>query len=164
MPEHEPVRLGWTFKAFADLAAAEVHEILLARQEVFVVEQDCAFQDADEWDLVSWHLQGREADRGDGRLLAYLRVCPPGSRFAEPSIGRVLTRLEARRGGWGRQALRRGVDFCERQYPGASIRLSAQTYLEKFYSQEGFRQVGEPYDEDGIPHIAMLRAPTLFIF
>jgi ElaA protein len=131
-----------------------VHDLYQARVAVFVVEQTCPFQDVDGADPVSWHLFGRNAS---GTLLAYCRLVPPGVKFAEPSIGRVLTTEAARGSGAGRALMAEAVARAEKLWPGQAVRIGAQRYLDKFYGEFGFAQVSEPYDEDGIVHIEMLR-------
>lgn len=144
----------WKWSRLRHLTANELHEILMVRQKVFIVEQSCAYQDADELDHSAWHLTGRAED---ARLVVYLRVNPPGSRFREPSIGRLLT-VKAERGGrLATMALQQAIEKCGRSYPGYAIRIAAQTYLERYYRQIGFRAVGAPYEEDGIAHVDMIR-------
>jgi ElaA protein len=142
----------WRFARFDDLTAREVHDILQARSAVFVVEQACVFHDVDGVDTQSWHLL---AYQGSG-ILAYCRLIPPGIKYPEASIGRVVTTAIARGQGRGRalmvEALRRAEDL----WPGQPIRIGAQQRLEAFYRSLGFQTVSEPYDEDGIPHIEML--------
>jgi ElaA protein len=122
---------------------------------VFVVEQRCPYLDADGRDSHSLHLLGRNAG---GELAVYLRIVEPGYRFPEPSIGRVVTRSCDRGKGWGRVLMLEGIRHCREVYPGLPIRISAQHYLEKFYNGLGFVTEGEgnPYDEDGIPHVQMI--------
>lgn len=145
--------ISWKCARFAELSALEVHDILRARSAVFVVEQDCVFQDVDGADPLSWHLVGR----AQGPLLAYCRLLPPGVKFAEPSIGRVLTTEPARRSGVGRLLMREAVARASALWPGMALRIGAQVYLERFYGEFGFEKCSEPYDEDGILHIQMLR-------
>lgn len=140
-----------------DLAAGDMHDILAARQNVFVVEQCCVYQDADDWDRVAWHLTGRSPS---GQIMAYLRVCPPGSRYLEPSIGRLLTVKPMRGGQLASRALKMAIARCAASYPGHSIRIAAQAYLVEYYHRFGFRTTGSPYDEDGIAHIDMVRAAS----
>lgn len=151
----EPGALIWRESSFADLPGETLYRILAARVEVFVVEQDCPYQDLDGLDAQALHLWATEQD---GQINAYARITPPGSRFAEASIGRVLTRPPVRRTGLGRELMQRAMDLAERQYPGSALRISAQQYLERFYADLGFRFVRGPYPEDGIPHIEMLRS------
>ncbi|MBL0716209.1 MAG: GNAT family N-acetyltransferase [Desulfosarcina sp.] len=131
-----------------------MHDILAVRQSVFVVEQNCAYQDADYLDHCAWHLTGR---RHDGQIVAYLRVNAPGSHNVEPSIGRVLTVKTVRGGRLASNALRQALARCETAYPGHAIHIAAQVYLVDFYGRFGFKPVGLPYDEDGIAHIDMIR-------
>jgi ElaA protein len=150
--------IAWKCAPFGELSALEVHDILQARAAVFVVEQACAFQDVDGIDPQCWHLLGREEDRGP--LLAYCRLVPPGVKFAEPSIGRVLTTEAARRTGAGRELMREAVARAHALWPGAALRIGAQMYLDRFYAEFGFVKCSAPYDEDGIMHIEMLREAT----
>lgn len=145
--------ISWRLARFDELSPREAHDIFQARIEVFVVEQKCVFQDLDGADPECWHLTGYE-----GQLVAYCRLVPPGAKFAEPSIGRVLTTGSARRSGAGRELMRRAVDHASRLWPGRALRIGAQQYLEHFYGEFGFVTASEPYDEDGIPHVEMLRA------
>ncbi|WP_323844735.1 GNAT family N-acetyltransferase [Microbulbifer magnicolonia] len=152
----------WQWLSFAELSSEQLYEILRARQEVFAVEQHCPYQDADGRDQVSrhlagWHQAGMHRESDHPLLLAYLRVVFPGEKYAEPSIGRVLTTSSARGTGLGRELMRRALRHTQETFPGAPIRISAQQHLEKFYGEFGFVQASEPYDEDGIPHIEMLR-------
>lgn len=127
---------------------------MAARQSVFVVEQDCPYLDADGLDPKCWHLLGLSPT---DQILAYLRVIPPGLRYEEASIGRVITTAAGRGQGFGRALMEQGISHLRSLYPNASIRISAQQYLEAFYTSLGFRSVSEPYEEDGIPHVEMLR-------
>jgi ElaA protein len=147
----------WNWAKMKDLAAGHLHEILAVRQSVFVVEQCCVYQDADDWDRVAWHLTGRSPS---GQIVAYLRVCPPGSRCREPSIGRLLTIKPMRGKHLASRALKMAIARCESRYPGHSIRIAAQSYLEAYYRRFGFDTIGAPYDEDGIVHIDMIRTAS----
>ena len=151
--------IAWRLARFEELSVRELHDIYQARVEVFVVEQKCPFQDVDGADPACWHLMGRE--EGRGQLVAYCRLVPPGTKFAEPSIGRVITVGSARRTGCGRELMRLAVAHAERLWPGRALRIGAQRYLERFYGSFGFETVGEPYDEDGIMHVEMLRPASL---
>lgn len=146
--------IAWRLAHFDALSARELHDIYQARLEVFVVEQKCPFQDVDGADPACWHLIGRSVE---GRLLAYCRLVPPGTKFAEPSIGRVLTVGPARRAGCGRELMRQAIAHTDKLWPGKALRIGAQRYLERFYAALGFVTVGQPYDEDGILHVEMLR-------
>lgn len=144
----------WRAQRFDELSIEQLYAILAARAAVFVVEQDCPYQDLDGMDACGIHLTAWSAD---GTVAAYARVLPPGKRFSEPSIGRVLTARQARRTGLGRELMRRSITLAESAYPGQALRISAQQYLEGFYRGLGFVTVGEPYPEDGIPHLEMFR-------
>ncbi len=147
---------AWRFARFDELSAREVHDLYRARIEVFVLEQNCPFQDIDGIDPQCWHLLGRD---GAGALVAYCRIVPAGAKFAEPSIGRVLTTAAVRGTGMGRALMREALARTTALWPGRAIRIAAQAHLERFYGEFGFARASEPYDEDGIPHIDMLRAP-----
>jgi len=146
--------IDWHLTAFSQLAPRDLHDLLQLRAAVFVVEQNCAFQDVDGADPECWHLMGRRA----GDLAAYCRLVPPGIKYAEPSIGRVVTAKSARRTGAGRELMSEALRRAEALWPGYAIRIGAQRYLERFYGEYGFAAASEPYDEDGIVHIEMLRA------
>jgi ElaA protein len=138
---------------FSALSGREVHDVLQLRQRVFVVEQNCPYLDADGADPSCWQGLGRV----DGVLIATARIVPPGLKYMEPAIGRVVTAPEVRRSGAGRALMISAIAQTKRLFPGQDIRIGAQRYLEKFYASLGFEIVGEPYDEDGIPHVEMLR-------
>lgn len=151
--------MRWRCCPFEALGARELQRIHRARQQVFVVEQNCVYLDADEADEVSWHLAAWRD--GTAELLAYARIVPPGVKYAEASIGRVITSAAARGTGLGRELVRRAVEQAEAIFPGRGIRISAQAHLARFYASFGFASVGDEYLEDGIPHIEMLRPPTV---
>src|SRR5688572_23769153 len=144
----------WCFKNWAELGNDELYELLVVRARVFVVEQDCPYLDLDGLDRSSWHLW--PAAPG-GAVLAYLRVLPPGLKYDEPSLGRVVTAPEARRGGLGRLLIPEGLRRAEALFGPRPIRIGAQLYLERFYGELGFVRASDEYDEDGIPHIEMVR-------
>jgi ElaA protein len=145
------VALRWHDRAFDELTVAELYAITALREGVFVVEQNCPYLDADGVDPASRHLW---AAADDGALHAYCRIVPAGVKFAEVSIGRVITAPAARGTGLGKELMRRAIEACG----PVAIRLGAQAHLERFYGELGFVRASEPYDEDGIPHIEMLRA------
>jgi ElaA protein len=148
--------LTWQWKRFNELASAELYALLAARSAVFVVEQRCAFQDADGYDEFAFHLLGWTS--GPKRSLgAYLRLIEPGHKYREPSIGRVLTVTALRGTGLGREAMGEGLKRCAELYPGMPVRIAAQQRLERFYAELGFRPASDPYEEDGILHVDMLR-------
>jgi len=150
-----PVDLRWQVTPFEALKPAELQNIHMARQQVFIIEQQCIFLDADGVDEQCWHLAAWTA--AERMPLAYARLVAPGVKYAEASIGRVITTATARGTGLGRALMRRAVAECERLWPGRGIRISAQAHLAPFYGEFGFVGIGEPYDEDGIPHLEMLR-------
>jgi len=147
--------LTWKTLSYEELTVDDLYDILSLRQAVFVVEQHCPYLDVDGKDQYSHHLLGRN-DMGE--LVAYLRIVAPGRRFAEPSIGRVIVRFDQRGKRLGVVLMEEGVRLCTELYPGQSIHISAQHYLQRFYESLGFRCLGEgnPFDEDGIPHIEMI--------
>jgi ElaA protein len=145
---------AWRFLPWAELGRDELYEILLARARVFVVEQNCPYLDLDGLDRGSWHLW---TAGDDGVVRAYLRVLPPGLKYAEPSLGRVVTSPESRRQGLGRPLLAEGLRRAESLFGPVPIRIGAQKYLERFYGELGFVRASDEYDEDGIPHIEMVR-------
>jgi ElaA protein len=153
-----PGELHWRFCAFAELSVHELQAINSARQQVFALEQQCIYLDADGCDEQSHHLAAWAPGRREP--LAYARVVAPGVKYAEPSIGRVITTSAGRGLGLGRELVRRAIDGCRAVYPHAGIRISAQSRLEAFYAGYGFVIIGERYMEDGIPHTEMLLAPT----
>ncbi|GMU60082.1 MAG: ElaA protein [Myxococcaceae bacterium] len=146
----------WEWLPFDRLTPRQVHDVLQLRARVFIVEQRCAYLDADGADPQCWHGLGSEG----GGLVATARLVPPGLKFAEPAIGRVVTAPEVRRTGVGRALMLEALGQVRRLWPGQPVRLGAQRYLERFYRSLGFHPVGEEYDEDGIAHIEMLREVT----
>lgn len=147
----------WQWRTFAELTTAELYEVLALRQQVFVLEQRCFYNDFDGLDQEAHHLLGWRTIDGKRQLAGYLRCLAPGVKFAEMSLGRVLTAKAARGTGVGRELIAHGIAHAERQYPGHRIRIGAQHYLEQFYAGFGFQTVTPVYDEDGIPHVDMLR-------
>lgn len=147
--------INFTLKAFAELSLDELYATMVLRQEVFAVEQDCVYLDADDKDQMSWHLLGKDED---GDLVAYLRILPKGTTYENyPSLGRIVTSSKVRRKGVGKLLVTEGLRHAENLFPKTAIKISAQTYLLKFYQSFDFAPVGEGYLEDGIPHIAMLK-------
>lgn len=147
----------WIWARLDNLGPLDVHDLLALRSAVFVVEQGCMFLDADGADRRSWHLLGRD---GDDRLVACLRVVDAGVKYADPSIGRVVTAPQQRGIGLGRRLMAQGLRRCAQVWPGRALRISAQARLESFYRGFGFVTQGAPYQEDGIPHLEMWRSPT----
>ena len=151
-----PIKVRCQWSRLPELAAVELYAVLAARQQVFAVEQKCAFQDADGHDLHAWHLLAWTEVRAVPAIAGYLRVLDPGRKYAEPSIGRVLTVPPHRGIGLGRTLMVEGLACAGRMWPGQPIRIAAQQRLEAFYASLGFRTVSAPYDEDGILHVNML--------
>jgi len=149
----------WQWCRFEGLSLQGLYDVLQLRQRVFVLEQDCPYLDADGLDQQSWHLLGRpETGPHAGELLLYLRVVDPGLKYDEPSIGRVVIDGKLRGTGLGRVMMAEALRRCAEAYPGQPNRISAQAHLVKFYSEFGFQPIGEPYQEDNIPHQEMLKA------
>ena len=144
----------WHCKPFDELSNHELYAILRLRNEVFVVEQNCPYQDADDKDQKSFHLMGFIGDD----LAAYVRLLPPGISYKEPSIGRVVTSPKYRRSGAGKALMKKAIEECNRLFGVHPIKIGAQLYLKKFYGDLGFSQTSETYLEDDIEHIEMLRA------
>jgi len=151
-----PAAMQWQWSRLSELAVGDLYAVMAARQQVFVVEQRCAFLDADGLDLHAWHLLGWDDAAATPRLAAYLRIVDPGHKFAEPSIGRVLTSAACRGTGLGRVLMNEGLARAAGVFPGRAIRIAAQQQLEDFYASLGFRTVSAPFLEDGIPHVEML--------
>ncbi len=152
--EFDEAGVRWTLRPFDALSPHQLYAILALRQRVFVVEQACAFLDADGRDPASLHLFATDHA---GACVACLRVVPPGAKFAEPSLGRIVTAPEVRGTGLGRELVRRGIEAAIEAHGRVPLALSAQRHLERFYAQLGFFLRGEPYDEDGIAHLDMVR-------
>ena len=149
------MQLAWHDRAFAELSTAELYAIVALRERVFVVEQRCAYLDADGRDPQSRHVFAT-ADHGD--LIAYLRVVPPDARHPDVSIGRVVIAPAARGAGLGRELMTRGLAAAHAHHGAVPIVVAAQAHLEVFYAALGFVRAGEVYDDDGIPHVDMRRA------
>ena len=139
-------------KSFEELNKAELYQIIQLRIAVFIVEQDCPYPDLDDMDQDAQHLWIEDA----GEIVCYLRVNPAGSRFIEPSLGRIVTKKSHRNHGLAEKLIKKAIDLvCEKE--SKAIRISAQCYLEKYYEKFGFIKASEEYLEDDIPHIEMLR-------
>lgn len=147
--------LSWTIKPFDELALSELYELLRLRVAVFIVEQNCPFQDLDGQDAQAYHLLARTEA---GELAAYARLFDAGQSYEQVAIGRVAVAPTHRRAGLGQELMRQAVAQCEVLFGKQPIKIGAQQYLERFYQDFGFVQCGEEYLEDGIPHIPMLRA------
>lgn len=144
----------WKIKTFEELTTAELYAILRLRSEVFIIEQNCAYQDLDNSDQKALHLMGTD---DSGQLLAYTRIFAPGIKFTEASIGRAVTSPLARGKGAGRELMERSISELQQHYGKIPIKIGAQQYLQRFYTSLGFEQISDTYLEDNIPHIEMLR-------
>jgi len=146
--------LTWRWYTFSEFDTSTLFQYLRLRQQVFVVEQNCAYSDIDDLDVVSTHLLGWL----DGQIVACLRLVPPGLKYAEPSLGRVIAVPTMRGTGLGYQLIDQGLKGAATQYPGMANRIGAQSHLQRFYARHGFVTVSDEYDEDGIWHVDMLRS------
>ena len=144
--------IKWELKKFKELPVEELYDILRLRSEVFVVEQHCVFLDMDERDQGSYHLQGR----ADNKLVAYVRILPPGLAYDEPSIGRVVSSPSFRRKGAGKELMKTAINETRRLFENLPIMIGAQFYLKQFYENLGFEKCSEIYLEDDIDHIKMI--------
>jgi len=140
-------------KKFNELSLTELYAILQLRSEVFVVEQDCVYQDIDFKDQKAIHLFYTKNDQ----VIAYTRLFGPGNYFKEASIGRVIVQKKFRKEGFGHQLMDASIQTITEKFKTSIITISAQTYLQKFYESHNFNQIGEAYLEDGIPHIKMIK-------
>jgi len=156
-PPASPSAVGppivWRAASFGELALADLHDVLQLRQRVFAVEQKSIYLDVDGRDPAAVHVLGRAHDE----LVAYARFFAPGVRYAEASLGRVVVAEERRHTGLGRDLVARVLAEMDRRLGRASVRISAQSHLQRFYGGFGFVTEGGEYDEDGIPHVAMVR-------
>jgi ElaA protein len=181
--------IQWQWLGFDALSRDQLYELLRLRSEVFVVEQNCVFQDMDNLDQQAMHLLGVRVAAGSAQvkeepaqragdteqsplllslptkdsgakapeLVAYVRCFPAGVTFDEASIGRVVTKPDARGGGLGHLLMTEAVKALQAEWGAQPIRIGAQAHLKSFYERHGFVDVGKPYIEDGIPHLEMLR-------
>ena len=146
------MHIQWYSKPFNDLSPTELYKIMQLRIEVFIVEQNCIFQDADNKDKGCLHFMGFVNDE----LAAYTRLSAPGYIYNEMSIGRVITSPKHRSKGLGKELMQRSINLCREYFGDGSIKIGAQCYLLKFYELLGFKIIGDRYDEDGIEHVHMI--------
>lgn len=139
-------------KTYSELTKDELYSLLQLRSEVFVVEQDCVYQDIDGKDQQALHVLGFK----ENQLIAYTRIFKPGDYFNQASIGRVVVKENERHHKYGNQIMIVSIQAVKQYFNETTIKISAQCYLKKFYNNLGFKAIGEEYLEDGIPHIAML--------
>jgi len=145
--------MRFQIKQFSKLSLSELYQILQLRSEVFVVEQDCVYQDIDFKDQKALHILGFKNDR----IIAYTRIFKPDDYFENASIGRVVVKENERKFGYGHELMKVSIEAIKSKYHQDKITISAQLYLKKFYESHGFTQIGEIYLEDGIPHIRMVK-------
>ena len=143
----------WKIKAFNELSTAELYDLLQLRSAVFVVEQNCVYQDVDDKDMKAFHLIGEYK----GKITGYARLFKPGDYFDDASIGRVVIEKNMRSRQWGHDLMREAIVGIRHLFNETRITISAQQYLKNFYEMHGFLQDGEMYLEDDIPHIRMVR-------
>jgi len=144
--------MEWQLKTFPELTNEELYKIIQLRIDVFVVEQQCVFQDLDNKDILSKHLCAWDR----GTLAAYCRIVPPGISYPEMSIGRIVNHKDYRGAGVGRKLVQQAIEAAYLSYGKFPIRIGAQYYLKRFYESFGFIQQSEIYLEDGIEHIHMI--------
>lgn len=147
-------KITWTTKHFSELTAREYFDVLYLRTEIFVVEQDCPYQEVDHKDQKAYHLWG---ETGTGEVIAVSRILPQGVSYDEVSIGRVALKKEYRGKGIADEMMLKTFQFIQQEFGAVPIRISAQEYLINFYHKHGFNQIGKIYLEDNIPHVEMLR-------
>ena len=145
--------MDFYIKSFSELNTNELYQILQLRAEVFVVEQDCVYQDVDGKDQKSLHVFGTK----NNKIIAYTRIFKPGDYFKNASIGRVVVVASERKFGFGHDVMKASILAIKNYFKEDIITISAQIYLKKFYESHEFYQVGKDYLEDGIPHIEMLK-------
>ena len=144
--------IEWSIKKFDKLKLFELYDLLKLRSSVFVVEQECAYQDLDDYDLQATHLMGHQKNT----MIAYSRIFPPGAYEKNFSrIGRIITRKQNRGNGIGFSLVKKSIEYCKEHSEHQAIKISAQIYLKKFYERLGFVEKGNVYLEDGIPHCEM---------
>ncbi|GEL78611.1 GNAT family N-acetyltransferase [Tenuibacillus multivorans] len=144
--------MNWENKSFYELSNDELYDILKLRVDVFVVEQNCPYPEIDDFDREARHFFYQK----DGQILAYCRMIPPGVKFKEASIGRVITHPSERRTGIGSLMLQEAMDFIDENWENCDVKIEAQAHLQAFYSQCGFETISDEFLEDGIPHVEML--------
>lgn len=152
--------LHWQVQRFRDLNTDELFDLMQFRVNTFIVEQRCPYPELEEEDRhpETLHLSART---DQGRLMAYARILPPGLRYAEVGLGRLTVAPTVRRQGIGHQLVGAALETIHSHWPGQPVRISAQAYLQAFYEAYGFAQASEVYLEDGIPHVRMVRIPTM---
>ncbi len=150
------MNIRWEIKKYDKLSTDELYNIICLRIEVFIVEQNCPYQDTDGKDLHSYHVMGYT---NDNELCAYARIIPDGISYKEVSIGRLANSKKLRGQGIGKELMIKSMSEIERIFGKVPVRISAQLYLKKFYENLGFIFTGKEYLEDNIPHVEMLFDP-----
>lgn len=145
--------MKWELKSWEELSAEDLYQAYKLRTDVFVVEQGCAYPEVDEHDPFCEHLFAWDGNR----LAAYSRICPPGTVYEYPSLGRIVVEESFRNQGLGRALINRGLKRLESLYPGQTIKIQAQEYLEKFYQSFGFKTITESYPDVGVMHVDMVK-------
>ena len=140
-----------SIKIFEDFSAPELYALLRLRAEIFIIEQECVYQDLDNYDQEAIHLCGYLT----GELVAYTRLLKPGIKYQGASLGRVATKSSARRRGYGKAIVKQAISTSKNTWPAFPITISAQEYLKDFYADLGFKKISGPYLEDNMPHIKM---------
>ena len=144
--------MEYKIKTFEELNTSELYSILRLRSEIFVVEQNCVYQDLDNKDLSAYHLMAID----NNETVAYLRILPKGVSYKEISIGRFVVKKDYRRKNLGLELLSKGLNFIEENLKEKEVRISAQVYVKELYKKAGFIEASEEYLEDDIPHVEML--------
>ncbi|KJL04470.1 MULTISPECIES: GNAT family N-acetyltransferase [Priestia] len=147
--------MSWCIKSFQELTNDELYEILQLRTSIFVVEQKCAYLEVDGKDKFAYHLFKKE----NKKIIAYLRVLPKGISYKEASLGRIIVKQAQRGTGLGRELVARGIDFLENELHEKTIKIQAQSRLQKFYESFGFKPISDIYADEGLPHVDMLKTP-----
>ncbi|MFD2760079.1 GNAT family N-acetyltransferase [Lentibacillus juripiscarius] len=144
--------MEWYIKTFGELSNEELYAILKLRVEVFVVEQDCPYPELDDYDQASVHYFLKV----NNEIAANVRIVPAGTKYSEASIGRVVVNPTFRGCGYGQEIMRKAIDYTATVLAEPRIKIQGQEYLERFYTELGFKKISESYLEDGIPHIDMI--------
>lgn len=145
--------VSWKCEPFNELTLDELHDIIAARIDVFVIEQNCPYQDVDGKDKMGYHLFALNESKN---ILAYARILPQGISYKEVAIGRVITTQKGRGKGLGHELMKQCMQKINIIFGNVNVRISAQEHLQKYYQTHGFSTVSEMYLEDGIPHVEML--------
>ena len=146
------MKLEWSCKKFSEFTKQEFYNILVARQKVFIIEQNCNYLDCDNKDEQSYHLLGMDKNN----IASYMRIIPPGISYKDASMGRILTTSKYRGKGLGKLLMKEGISLARKKFKISKIKISAQSYLLPFYKSFGFVAQGKEYLEDDIPHTEMV--------